>query len=150
MRSSRSVWFAVSVATSFEDTEWYAALCGALDVPLRELGAAPVRVEAHDEAVVVHLVHRASGVSEIGAAARGHRDVAVHCDGAVAGVVGALGVAPGPARVVALAEPRIDDRLASHDRLVARGLGTAAVPVEERRGLVPVLALPGPRLGVKP
>src|SRR4029453_97723 len=80
-------------------------------VPLAELGAAAVGVEAEQEQVVVLVADGAVGV-EVAAVAPGHRLVAGDQERAVGALVG-----PG---LVAVLQPVGDDRLPPPDRLAAR------------------------------
>src|SRR5436309_9442804 len=96
----------------------------ALHEPLGELAASPLGVEPHHVAVVVDLLDGAAGTLEVGARTGGHGDIALDGDRGIRRVVRALLIPSRSALVLALAEPRLNHRIAAGDRLV---VGVVAV-----------------------
>src|SRR4051795_795755 len=91
-----------------------------LHVPLVVLAAPALGVEPHHDAVVVDPVDRPSGTLEVRARPGGPGEVAVHGNGRIRRVVGALVVAGRGALVIALAKPGLDYRIEPGDGLVVR------------------------------
>src|SRR5829696_8964030 len=114
---------------------------GLAHVPLAELGAAAVGVEAEQEQVVVLVADGAVGV-EVAAVAPGHRLVAGDQERAVGALVG-----PG---LVAVLQPVGDDRLPPPDRLVERVVEVDDVLAEQRPDLLRVVGAPGLAVAVQP
>src|SRR6266480_3881307 len=115
----------------------------ALHVPLGELAAAALAVEADHPAVVVDRGDRAAGTLGVGARADGDRHVAVDGDGPVGAGIGSGLVARRGARVLAVAEPGGDDRVATGDRVVVGVVPIGDVLAEERLDRGAVVGLPG-------
>src|SRR5918999_781884 len=115
---------------------------GPLHVPLGELAASTLAVEAHHEAVVVDLVDRAARFSAVGTRTDRHGYVAIDGDGPIGGVVGARLVPRRGVLVLSLAEPRFDDGIAAANGLVVGLVAVLAVLAEQGRDPVPLIGQP--------
>src|SRR5918999_3250681 len=114
---------------------------GLAHVPLAELGAAAVGVEAEQEQVVVLVADGAVGV-EVAAVAPGHRLVGGDQHRAVGALVG-----PG---LVAVPQPVGDDRVPPPERLGERVVPVDGVGAEQRPDLLGVVGPPGVAVAVQP